>query len=117
MPEVTPEQLQYWRSQLAKTEQEQQLAIAQAHQQLQEAVQVLKQEFGVQQCILFGSLAQGQFTRQSDIDLAVVGLPVNQFYKALAAINRCGPYWVDLKPWEDLEARFRERVLATGQVI
>ena len=83
---------------------------------LDKIVAVLVERYGVRRVILFGSLSKGRFTDRSDIDLAVEGLARADFYAALAAVNRVTARWVDLKPLEDLDPFFRERVLR-GEVL
>lgn len=77
----------------------------------------LRQQYGVHRVILFGSLVRGGFVEGSDIDLAVEGLNRADFFRALGELNSMTRFWVDLKPLEDLEPRFRERVLSTGEDI
>jgi len=73
--------------------------------------------YGVKRIILFGSLVRGDFAAGSDSDLAVEGLLKTDFFRALGELNTMTRFWVDLKPLEDLEPRFRERVLSTGEEI
>ena len=89
----------------------------QARANLPRIVDVLVREHGVRRVILYGSLARDRFGENSDIDLAVEGLKKEDYFPALAAVNRLTRWWVDLKPLEDLDAHFRERVLATGECI
>lgn len=77
----------------------------------------LRLQYGVRRVILFGSLARGGFVEGSDIDLAVEGLSRADFLRALGELNSMTRFWVDIKPLEDLEPRFRERVLSTGEDI
>lgn len=90
---------------------------AEARRELEMIVQVLSQQYGVERVILFGSLAKGRFAPWSDVDVVVEGLDNADFYEAMAAVNRLTPRWVDLKPLEDLEPFFRERVMKEGEVI
>ena len=39
--------------------------------------------YGATEVYLFGSLAEGRFTRHSDIDMAVRGLPPEKFFHAM----------------------------------
>jgi predicted nucleotidyltransferase len=78
---------------------------------------MLRRDFGVTHVLLFGSLARGRFLPDSDIDLAVAGLPVTAFFTALAQAAKLSEFPVDLKPMEDLDVHFRDRVLATGEEI
>jgi predicted nucleotidyltransferase len=52
------------------------------------AAQMLRQEFGAQRVVVFGSLSQrGWFMPWSDIDLAAWGIPDECFYGAVAAVT------------------------------
>jgi len=70
----------------------------------QEALQVateiareLYKTFGATKVVLFGSLARGQFSFRSDIDLAVWGIPPALFYRAVAFVTGYSPNWsIDL---------------------
>jgi predicted nucleotidyltransferase len=88
-----------------------------ARKDLDKVVQVLIQRYGIKRVILFGSLSKGKFAEGSDVDIAVEGLPRADFYEALSAVNRVTSLWIDLKPLEDLDPFFRERVLEKGQVL
>lgn len=44
-------------------------------------------ELGGKKVILFGSLATGTFRKNSDIDIAVEGLSVNGYFKALGVLE------------------------------
>jgi len=90
---------------------------AKARADLSRVVNVLTRCYPIQRVILFGSLARGRFAPGSDIDLAVEGLPPGDFFTALAEANRLTRFWVDLKPLEELQPHFRERVLATGECV
>ena len=77
---------------------------------------MLRRDFGATRIILFGSLARGGFHAESDIDLAVAGVPVPVWFEAYAAANRLARHyrWVELFPLEDLDGHFLRRVLETG---
>ncbi len=78
---------------------------------------MLRRDFGVTQVVLFGSLAQGRFLPDSDIDLAVAGLPAAAFFAALAQASKLSEFPVDLKPMEALDPYFKARALASGEEI
>jgi len=67
--------------------------------------------------ILFGSMTRDRFDAESDIDLAVEGLPAATYFAILSEANQMSSRWVDLKLWEDLEPYFQSRVLETGEVL
>ena len=53
-----------------------------------EAAERLYKEFGARRVVLFGSVVERSlFTRWSDVDLAVWGVPAKQFYEAVAAVT------------------------------
>jgi uncharacterized protein len=39
--------------------------------------------YGAREVYVFGSLAEGTFTRHSDVDMAVTGLPPEKFFRAM----------------------------------
>lgn len=58
---------------------------------------ILKQEFGAQRVVLFGSLLDHErMWWGSDIDLAVWGLPESDYFRAGAAVERGHEFAVDL---------------------
>jgi len=60
----------------------------QAQQLARDAAQRLREEFDAQRVVLFGSaVEQSSFTRWSDVDLAVWGVPPERFYAAVAAVT------------------------------
>jgi predicted nucleotidyltransferase len=78
---------------------------------------LLRREFGANQVIVFGSLARERFHPGSDVDLAVSGLAKEDFFPALAQASQMSQFHIDLKPLEDLDAHFKQRILATGREI
>ncbi|MGB9499492.1 MAG: nucleotidyltransferase family protein [Dissulfuribacterales bacterium] len=59
-----------------------------ALQVAKQAANVLREHFGAQKVVVFGSLATNiDFTEFSDIDLAAWGIPGNLYYKAVAAVT------------------------------
>lgn len=80
--------------------------------------QILADEFGVKRVYLFGSFAWGFETRpDSDIDLAVEGLPPEKFFKAYGRLENTTRYAFDLVPLEQARSRLRERILKSGIVL
>jgi predicted nucleotidyltransferase len=54
----------------------------------QQAANLLRETYKAQRVVIFGSLARGDgFTLWSDIDLAVWGVPPDQFYAAVAVVT------------------------------
>ncbi|MEN9222908.1 MAG: nucleotidyltransferase domain-containing protein [Thermostichus sp. BF3_bins_97] len=111
---VQQHHLRYWQNQVARAAQARQQASEQAWQEVAQIAQMLRQDFAVTRIVVFGSLTKGRFTEESDIDLAVAGIPKERFFEALGRVNRYSQRWVDLKPLEDLDPYFRQRILSTG---
>ena len=63
-----------------------------------QAASLLRQKFGAERVMLFGSLAsKDAFTPWSDIDLAVWGVAPDEFYSAVAVVTGLSPVFkVDL---------------------
>jgi predicted nucleotidyltransferase len=82
---------------------------------LPEAVRILRAVHGARDVVLFGSLARGDATADSDVDLAVGGLPAPNYFRALADLMAvfCGP--VDLVRLEEAVSSLRDRIEAEGQ--
>lgn len=108
---------EHWVQKIANQKIANQLLAEKARSDVQKIVEILVNNFHAQQIILFGSLVKGKFSDRSDIDLAVAGIPKQEYFTAVAAANQITPFWVDLKPLEDLEPHFLHRVLTTGECI
>jgi len=114
---ATPEYVEYWHHFLQQQQQCYQQLAQQARADLAAMVQLLVQQFGATKIILFGSLVKGTFAAGSDIDLAVAGIPPHQFFAALGAVNQISRVWVDLKPLENLDSYFFNKVVHTGECL
>lgn len=109
--------LTYWRSRQERQKRYNQQLAQQAREDLQRVVDLLISEFNVTKIILFGSLCKGTFHQESDIDLAVAGIPALEYFRVLAKVNSISSRWIDLKPLEELEPHFKKRVLQTGECL
>jgi predicted nucleotidyltransferase len=102
--------------QIAREEKETQKLARQAEKKAQRIAEVLLKNYGVSKVYLFGSLARGDFTRDSDIDLAVVGLPEELFLEVYGvAEDMAMPLKVDLVLLETAEPSLKERALREGK--
>jgi predicted nucleotidyltransferase len=78
---------------------------------------ILIRQFGVKKIFIFGSiLIEGGFNEQSDIDIAVEGLPGELYFTALAALIKESRWYIDLKPVEDVTDSLLQRIMQ-GKVI
>ena len=109
--------LSYWREQQKQQDKQNQYLAQQARKNLETIIQYLIKTFPITKIILFGSLVKNKFTETSDIDLAVAGIPPALYFSALAQVNALGDRWIDLKPLEDLDGHFLQRVMETGEVL
>ncbi len=117
MPSLSP-YIDRWKHLLALQEEQNRVLAYQARQTLPQLTQLLIEQFYATQIILFGSLAKGTFHRDSDIDLAVAGISTENYFSALAALNRLSDsFQIDLKPLEDLDPHFYQRVMQTGECL
>ncbi|MCA1900245.1 MAG: nucleotidyltransferase domain-containing protein [Chloroflexi bacterium] len=84
-----------------------------------QAADLLRKEFGAKKVILFGSLAKrGAFTLFSDIDLAVEGMPKENYYKAADAVYYLRPdIKIDLVELETCPPAMRENIKKDGKLI
>lgn len=104
----------YWRRRQNEEQARNEELASQARADLRRIVATLREQFGAGRVILFGSLVRQRFLPDSDIDLAVEGLTKADFFAVLAHVNELSRFWVDVKPLEDLDPYFRQRVLETG---
>ncbi len=102
--------------QIAQEEKETQKLVRQAEKKAQRIAEVLLKNYGVSKVYLFGSLAWGDFTCDSDIDLAVMGLPEELFFEVYGvAEDMAKPLRVDLVLLETAEPSLKGRALREGK--
>ena len=109
----------FWRK-LAQAEPtpEMRAAAEKARQEAERLAKILADEFGVERVYLFGSFAWGVEVRpDSDIDLAVEGLPPGKLIKADVRISNASQYQVDLVPLDSLPTNLHNRILKSGIVV
>lgn len=114
-PELTP-YVENWRRRNAEAAAETARLEADAQEDARVVAAMLRRDFGATRVILFGSLARGGFHAESDIDLAVAGIPPKGWFRAYSAANQLARHyrWVELFPLEALDEHFLRRVLETG---
>ncbi len=81
---------------------------------LPEAARLLKNEYGASRLVLFGSLASGGVTENSDVDLAVEGLEPELYFPALADLMGLFGTGVDLVRVEHAPPSLAERIQQEG---
>jgi predicted nucleotidyltransferase len=92
-------------------------AARQTLQEVREKVPALTGYFPeIKKIILFGSLAEGRFSRNSDIDIYIEGLKPENYYKALHKLEDFLRKEVEL--YTDTDSRdFIEKIKARGIVL
>lgn len=114
---VEQKYIDYWRARQVKRAAQVKLWEKEAWTEVDMAVAVLREQFKANKIVVFGSLVKDKFGQDSDIDIAASGIAPEDFFTALAAVNRNGERWIDLKPIESLEPRFKSRIFSTGKTI
>ena len=88
-----------------------------AWESLPKLVRILSDNYGAERVILFGSLAREEFRINSDIDLAVSGMPAENYFKALGHLLMESPYSCDLMTIEDAPDLLRQRIKEDGVIL
>ncbi|MDN5327147.1 MAG: hypothetical protein PWP41_1843 [Moorella sp. (in: firmicutes)] len=85
-----------------------------AWQKAREVASFLRDVYGVQQVILYGSLARGDFQKMSDIDLYIRGFE-GPYWQMLARAGRlAAPFDVSIVCAEDALPSLKEEVAREG---
>ncbi len=72
---------------------------------------------GATQIILYGSMARGDFSAESDIDLCVSGLAGLSYFRAVGECLKEIDSHVSIVPLENTWGYFRQRILQEGKVL
>lgn len=85
-------------------------------QDIEKAVCILK-ENGAKEVYIFGSIANGKFNENSDIDIAVKGISAADFYKVAGILMFELKNKFDLIDLDDTENRFTQIILKIGGLL
>ena len=77
--------------------------------------EILK-SLGATEVYLFGSAASGDFTRDSDLDFAVRGLPAENFYLAVGTLLDEVRHPIDLDDLSE-DTPFSRRLISRGKLV
>ena len=113
--DVSPEELAQYRQRLDQHFQNRKVDEALLQRAWQTAHQVatmLYEDFGATQVAVFGSLTgQKWFSKGSDIDIAVWGMPPDLYFRAVAqTIGFSQEFRIDLVNFDNCKGQFRERI-------
>lgn len=115
MPEIQ-DYLKAYRRRAREAQQFTQHRAAKAREVALLCAKKLVEDFGVERVFLFGSLAEERFRLNSDIDLIVVGLAPNLYFKASAKISRlAGEFEIDLIPFETY--KYKKEIFEKGKLL
>lgn len=83
---------------------------------IKKAIEILK-ENGAKEVFIFGSIANGNFNMNSDIDIAVRGIEAEKFYKVASILMFELENEFDLIDLDDKENRFSQMLLKVGGLL
>lgn len=83
---------------------------------IKKATEILK-ENGATEVFIFGSIANGKFNENSDIDIAVKGLSSEKFYKVASILMFELENEFDLIDLDDKDNRFSQMLLNVGGLL
>lgn len=121
--ELTQTQLQSYVDGARRRERERTTLREQRREQARElakrAAAILKTDFGAEEVLLYGSAVHGAWFREdSDIDLAVSGIPASAFWHAWAAISALtADIEVNLIDLADATAALLQEIRMTGEAL
>jgi uncharacterized protein len=115
---VEQKYIDYWRDRQMQQQLNSAALAQQAWSDVEKVAELLRAKFGATRVIVFGSLVRGdRFDAESDVDMAVEGIPPGDYFTAMAEVNEVSHQWIDLKPLESLEPHFLQKVLTMGKII
>lgn len=108
-----------WRQRRIQAIQDEQERLEQSMTAAREMAQRLRERWGAQQVVLFGSVARraasgGRLKSISDIDLAVTGINPADFFFMHADVERLSPVPVDIVLLEDCSEQLRAIIERDG---
>jgi len=74
-------------------------------------------DYGAEKIILYGSLARGDYRKDSDIDLCYEGIPAYDYFRVLAECLLQARRRFNLTDLKTAQGYFRERILNEGKLI
>lgn len=82
--------------------------------EMKNLVSILIEHYDFDSVYVFGSVLTERFGSHSDVDIAIKGLKVEDFFKVYAFLIHKNSYKIDLKPYEDLTEDFKKKVISEG---
>lgn len=83
-----------------------------------ERLALAAQQLGLRLVVLYGSYAKRRAQPESDLDIAVLGCPVDRFWECYENLSDLFPlYSLDMVRLEDADALFRDEVMREGVLL
>lgn len=84
----------------------------------QEHLNKTARDLGVRLIVLYGSYAKRNAGPESDLDIAVLGCPVNQYWECYGSLSELfQAYSLDMVRLEDADALFRHEIMREGVLL
>ncbi|MFQ6119429.1 MAG: nucleotidyltransferase family protein [Methanosarcinales archaeon] len=77
---------------------------------------LIKEDKGIKKIILFGSVAEGNFTLNSDIDIAVE-CSSDKYFRLVSLVQDVSKFKVDLIDLNTVKGYIKERINTRGKII
>lgn len=117
-PPISSELVDAWRARARARERESREHIIEVRARLGQIVRVLVDGYGARRVVLFGSVARGDASPSSDVDVLVEGVPIDRITNAHVAVLDALPgLWVDLVPAELARPEVLARALREGETL
>lgn len=81
------------------------------------AFERILREHGAKKIILYGSMARGDFHKDSDMDLCFEGIPEYDYFRVLSECLMHAKRRLNLIDFESTRGRLRENILMEGKII
>ncbi|MDI6792324.1 MAG: nucleotidyltransferase domain-containing protein [bacterium] len=102
---------------LKREEEENKKSRRKAVQDVEEIKSYLVNEAGVKEIYLFGSIVEGSFRKNSDLDIAISGFDERNFFSIWSHLDEFTDFNVDLVDLDEKDDFFRRQIRERGQKI
>ncbi len=109
----------FYKEQEKKKKEKLQQRYSQAWSIARKAAKILYQEYKAQKVVVFGSLRNIElFSEWSDVDIAVLGIKPELYYKAVASVISLSPIFkIDVVDLDDCQESLKKAIIKEGIVL
>lgn len=105
-----------WEKRIIEKQKEREHLRKRAYQEAQALANTLYTKYSASNVYLFGSLLEKErFNENSDIDLAVEGLPGSVFFQAVGELLLQSGFPLNLVPLRNCQESLQKRIITTGE--